>query len=93
MPIVAYTEDEVIERCNEAESLGAARAAKALDMAMAENTMLRRKLNDCRDALKKISQRANESGPGQLGYLNTIYDMHTIARGAIEASGHESEAR
>ena len=54
MPMVVYTEDEVIEKCNEAEASGAAGAAADRDKAMAENTMLRRKLNDCRDAIRQI---------------------------------------
>lgn len=55
MPMVVYTEEEVIDKCNEAEALGASRAAADRDRAMAENTALRTKLNDYRDAMKCLA--------------------------------------
>jgi len=62
MPMIVYTEEEVIEKCNEAEALGASRAAKDRDIAMAENTALRRKLNDCRDAIRQIIESPTIKG-------------------------------
>lgn len=60
MPMVVYTDEEVIEKCNEAEALGASRAAKDRDMAMAENTLLRRKLNDCRSVLQSVVRKGGD---------------------------------
>lgn len=54
MPMIVYTEEEVIDKCNEAEALGAKRAAADRDKAMAENTAMRKTLNDCLDALQRI---------------------------------------
>lgn len=36
-------------------------------------------------SLLQIAQRANESGPGPSGYLETIHSMHEIARAGIAA--------
>ena len=52
--MVVYTEEEVIEKCNEAEALGAERAASDRDQATSENRLLRRHLNDCREAIRQI---------------------------------------
>lgn len=41
MPMVVYTEEEVIEKCNEAKALGAERAAADRDRATAEVRRLR----------------------------------------------------
>ena len=58
--MVVYTDEEVIEKCNEAEALGAARAAKDRDRAMVENTALRRKINNCRDALRSVVRKGGD---------------------------------
>lgn len=44
MPMIVYTEEEVIDKCNEAEALGAQRAAEARDAAQADVRRLRRAL-------------------------------------------------
>jgi hypothetical protein len=54
MPMVMYTEEELIEALNKGEKDGAARGSKDLMRAMAENTMLRRKFNEARDAITAI---------------------------------------
>lgn len=54
MPMIVYTEEEVIDKCNEAEAMGANRAAAHRSEYMSENTQLRRSLNDARDALRRI---------------------------------------
>lgn len=46
MPMVVYTEDEVIEQCSKAEADGASRSAKALSDAREKNSRLRRLLAD-----------------------------------------------
>jgi hypothetical protein len=37
----------------------------------------------CAEALLRIQQRANESGPGEMRLLDTIHDIHGIARAAL----------
>ena len=37
-----------------------------------------------RRALERIEQRANESGTGEMGLLDTIHDMHRYAREALQ---------
>lgn len=37
-----------------------------------------------RRALELIEQRANESGTGEMGFLDTIHDMHRYAREALQ---------
>lgn len=41
-----------------------------------------------REALGQIAQRANESGPDPLGYLDTIHAVHGIARAALKETSN-----
>lgn len=77
--MVIYTEEEVIEKCNEAEALGASYAAKDRDRAMAENTMLRRRLNDCRDALRLVV-RKSENGRWYTSQCGDTDVTHWVSR-------------
>lgn len=42
------------------------------------------RVEELEGALGAIEQRANESGTGEMGLLNTVHDMHAIARAALQ---------
>lgn len=52
--MVVYTEDEVIQAQDRAAADAVRDVAEQRDRAMVENTELRRKLNDCQDAIQRI---------------------------------------
>lgn len=51
MPMVVYTEEECIEAHNRGEAEGMSRGEQDRHRLAAENTAMRRKLNDLRDAV------------------------------------------
>ena len=62
MPMVVYTEDEVIEKCNEAEASGAAGAAADRDKAMAEkNSSASRMLSAAPIRIRILAKREKPS--------------------------------
>lgn len=54
MPMVVYTEEELVEAHNEGEREGLSRGQQERDRLAAENTAMRRKLNDLRDAVELV---------------------------------------
>jgi hypothetical protein len=56
MPMVVYTEEELIEACNKAAADASRDIAEMRDRCMVENTQLRRKLNDVRDAAEAFDR-------------------------------------
>jgi hypothetical protein len=75
----------LIEAADEIERLQEAkrRALAIADERSKENVRLRK-------ALETIQQRANESGTGEMGLLDTVHAMHKIARDALSAVGKMS---
>lgn len=45
-----------------------------------------------REALENLIQRANESGIGEMGLIDTIHAMHKIAREALKEATHEPKS-
>lgn len=52
MPMVVYTEEEVIDACNKAAANAVSDVAEQRDRAMVENTAIRKKVNDLRDMVE-----------------------------------------
>lgn len=50
---------------------------------LSERTSQRQRIGELEAALNDIEQRANESGTGEMGLLNTIHEMHATARRAL----------
>lgn len=49
MPMIVYTEDEMIEACDKAAENAVCDIAQMRDRAMVENTAIRKRINDLRD--------------------------------------------
>ena len=57
MPMVVYTEEDMIVACDKAAPVAVRDVAAQRDHAMRENTAFRRVINDLRDGLQSIAGR------------------------------------
>lgn len=80
---IEYYRDELVAEC-EHRNRNSHSDAAFIAAARTDIPALVAEVRRLREALLAVTQRANESGTGMMGVIDTIHAVHSIARAALE---------